>query len=373
MGLEFDIAVVGAGLVGCSIAWGLAKAGQRVVVLDEGDYASRASRGNFALIWVQGKGLGMPEYVSWTIGSVNGWMELADTLYAQTGIDLCFQRPGGLHPLLSHDEWEERKARLQRLNAQLRTDTLEFEMLDHRAMGRLVPAIGPAVVGASYCPSDGHCNPLRLFRALQVGMQKLGAKYVPDSSVSWIEYRDAAFHLSTRTGEIHAEKLILAAGLNNERLGKMVGMHIPVRPQRGHLMITERVAPFLHYPMSKVRQTNEGGILIGDSMEEGVRDSSVDLSILSVLAERAIRMFPLLSSVNVVRSWACLRVMTPDGFPIYEQSRECPGAFAISCHSGVTLAANHAFVLPTFIAAGSLPEENFGVFSARRFDVSTDS
>jgi glycine/D-amino acid oxidase-like deaminating enzyme len=61
--------------------------------------------------------------------------------------------------------------------------------------------------------------------------------------------------------------------------------------------------------------------------------------------------------------------MTQDGFPIYDQSETCPGAFLATCHSGVTLAANHALALAPLIAAGKLPKEEFGVFSARRFDV----
>ena len=57
---EFDFAVIGGGLVGAAIAWGLARRGRSVAMLDEGDIAFRASRGNFALIWVQSKGGGMP-------------------------------------------------------------------------------------------------------------------------------------------------------------------------------------------------------------------------------------------------------------------------------------------------------------------------
>ena len=52
---DWDVAVVGLGLVGAALAWGLARAGQRVVVLDEGDLATRASRANFALVWVQAR------------------------------------------------------------------------------------------------------------------------------------------------------------------------------------------------------------------------------------------------------------------------------------------------------------------------------
>ena len=90
---------------------------------------------------------------------------------------------------------------------------------------------------------------------------------------------------------------------------------------------------------------------------------------IAVLADRAARMFPKVASLNVVRTWAALRVMTKDGFPIYDESTTCPGAFNASCHSGVTLAAAHALFLAPCIAAGSLPHEQFAPFSVRRFDV----
>ena len=67
--------------------------------------------------------------------------------------------------------------------------------------------------------------------------------------------------------------------------------------------------------------------------------------------------------------WSGIRVMTEDGFPIYDQSQRFPGAFVVCCHSGVTLAANHALILPAMIVAGRLDPALVGAFSARRFDV----
>jgi glycine/D-amino acid oxidase-like deaminating enzyme len=78
--------------------------------------------------------------------------------------------------------------------------------------------------------------------------------------------------------------------------------------------------------------------------------------------------YPALKDARVVRTWAALRIMSKDGFPIYEQSSQHPGAFLATCHSGVTLAAAHAFDLAPAIAAGALPEA-LGAFSSRRFDV----
>ena len=74
---DYDVAVVGGGLLGSAIAWGLGRLGKTVAVLDEGDIAKRASRANFALVWVQSKGLGMPAYTGWTVRASQAWPKLA--------------------------------------------------------------------------------------------------------------------------------------------------------------------------------------------------------------------------------------------------------------------------------------------------------
>jgi len=366
---DFDIAVIGGGLVGSAIAWGLARCGKRVGVLDEGDVALRASRGNFALVWVQSKGLGLPPYSAWTMRSANAWREFADALEQQTGISVAFERPGGFNLSLSEREWEARRDLLQRIQDQPGMQRFPFEMFDRERVKQAIPQIGPEVVGASYSRFDGHCNSLRLFRALNVGMQQLGATYLAEHRVEDIEHTGGEFRLTTRSGEVRAAKVVLAAGIDSVRLAPMVGLNVPVRPQRGQLIVTERTAPFLHYPMQTVRQTDEGTIMIGDSQEEVGADPSSTRDVTAVLANRAIRIFPQLATLNIVRSWGCLRVMTKDGFPIYEQSTTWPGAFNASCHSGVTLAAAHALFLAPQIAEGQLSPQDFAPFSARRFDV----
>src|SRR3954462_3305323 len=106
---DHDVAVIGGGLMGSAIAWGLVRAGQRVAVLDEGDVAFRASRGNFALVWVQSKGLGLAPYSAWTMRSANAWQGFADELERQSGINVAFQRPGGFNLQLSERELEARR------------------------------------------------------------------------------------------------------------------------------------------------------------------------------------------------------------------------------------------------------------------------
>lgn len=365
---EGDVVVIGGGVVGGALALGLARSGARVIVLDEGDVAFRASRGNFALVWVQTKGLGMPEYALWTRRSAQDWHELAGILRDEAGIDVAHSQPGGFMPCLSEPELEGRIGAMRRLHNQPGLSDFPYEVLDHAETRRRLPDIGKDVVGALYSPLDGHANSLRLFRALREAGARRGVDYRPDHEVETITAGDGGFRIRGSWGEVAAGKVVLAAGLGNARLAPMVGLEAPVKPSKGQIIVTEKTAPFLHNPMVTIRQTDEGGIMIGDSQEDRGFDTIVGRPVLSVMAERAVRTFPRLAGLNVVRTWSALRVMSPDGFPIYEQSRSHPGAFVATCHSGVTLAANHVLTLAPAILAGELPEA-LASFSARRFHV----
>jgi hypothetical protein len=366
---EVDVAVVGGGLVGSAIAWGLARAGQRVTVLDEGDMAERASRGNFALIWVQSKGLGMPEYAGWTVASSKVWPTFAAELETVTGLDVSLEQPGGFHLCLTEAELETRRRNLQRFHNQAGVASYATEILERSQIARMLPEIGSEVVGGSYCPLDGHVNSLRLFRALHISLHRQGAHYLPGRRVERITQREGQFEIGTAHGTVRAAKVVLAAGNANMHLAPMVGLRAPMQPERGQIIVTERAKPFLRHPVVTVRQTDEGTVMIGDSKEEGTDAAGVDAGINSVMASRAVRMFPLLRRLNVVRTWRAIRVMPQDGFPIYDQSATHPGAFLATCHSGVTLAGIHASRLAPMIAAGRLDPDIVGAFSARRFDV----
>ncbi|HUQ27242.1 MAG TPA: FAD-dependent oxidoreductase [Usitatibacter sp.] len=366
---EFDIAIVGGGLVGAAIGWGVASARPRVAILDEGDVALRASRGNFALVWVQGKGMGMPAYGLWTLRAAETWTAFADMLLVQTGIDVHYRRPGGFHLTLSQTELDKRAALLAEIGRQPGMPRIEHEVLDPAAVKRMLPEIGPEVAGATFTRMDGHCNSLRLLRALHAGFRMQGGSYLAEHRVESIQHRGGEFRLATRHGEIRAASVVLAGGLDNARLAPMVGLHMPVRAVRGQLMATEKTGRFLDYPVSTVRQSDEGSVLIGDSQEDAGLDTRVTHEVLGAMADRARRMFPRLGRLNVVRSWAALRVMPPDGCAIYDASTACRGAFAAATHSGVTLAPNHALVVAPHIARGDLPADAFNAFSARRFDV----
>jgi len=365
---NFDVAIIGGGLTGAAIAFGLRSLGSRLVVLDEGDVAYRASRGNFGLIWVQGKGAGLPPYGAWTQQSAREWPRLAAELAGATGIDVALAQPGGVHVCLARDELDRRSGKLDALFAQPGFQRYDVEVLDHDALARRLPGIGADVVGGTWSALDGHCNPLKLLRALHAAIAGAGCAYRADRFVTWISPAADRFELETLAGRIVAGRIVLAAGLGNARLAPMVGLEAPVRPNKGQVIALERVPPFLALPVETIRQTDEGTVLIGDAQQESGLDEAPGLDVLATMAARAVRVFPQLAEARVNRTWAALRVMTPDGFPIYEQSATHPGAYIATCHSGVTLAAAHAYALAPAIAGGRLPPA-FNPYTAQRFDV----
>ncbi|MEJ5150644.1 NAD(P)/FAD-dependent oxidoreductase [Comamonas sp. MYb396] len=366
-----DVIVIGGGLVGSSVAYGLLRQGLSVTVIDGADDTIRPSRGNFGLVWVQGKGYGMADYARWSFGSARQWPALRDELQAQTGIDVELMQPGGLHICLSEEEMAQRLAKLQWLESEVGDPAYRTTVLSRDEAARQLPGLGPEVVGATYSTMDGHCNPLKLLRALYSANIAKGARIHNRMQVDAIRKEGGIFHVSAGERAWQAPRIVIAAGHATQQLSAMVGMFVPVRPNKGQVFITERVQPFLPHPTNYVRQTDEGTVQIGDSMEELGFDDMVRVPVSAKIAARAVKCFPVLANARVVRTWAALRVMSPDGFPMYQESASHPGAFAVTCHSGVTLAAQHVFCIAPWVATGLRPAA-IEAFPATRFTPETE-
>lgn len=366
-----DYIVIGAGTVGVSLAYGLQKRGQSVCVVDGGARDFRAARANFGLVWVQGKGGNLPAYARWTAESAVLWPGFRDALEQSSGIGLDYQKPGGLVFSLSEQALRDRRAMLEVIGGGALPEGVE--MLDRGALQARLPdaPLGPDVAGASYGASDGHVNPLKLLAALQQGVLQLGGEILWDWPVQTLRTNDQGYELTGPNGAtLRAPKVIVAAGLATSGIVAPLGIDLPLRPQRGQLLVTERMAPMLPMPCSGLRQTADGTVMIGATHEDVGLDTSTTQGSATILAERALRILPALSGARIVRQWSGLRVLSPDGGPLYTQPKAYPGLWTVSCHSGVTLAAVHAERLAEQILAGALTGDTRH-FSKDRFHVPT--
>ena len=181
--MNSDYAIIGGGVVGLSIAWGLLSRGLTVTVIDGEDGSFRASRGNFGLVWVQSKGMKQPRYARWSQASAAAWRGFADELAGNTGHDLGLEQRGGYDLHFSEETLAETVASYERLKAQLDGD-YPYEVLGHNALRKEEPEIGPKVVGAILHHQDGHANPLKLLKALADDVRRLGGRVLNGKQVA---------------------------------------------------------------------------------------------------------------------------------------------------------------------------------------------
>ena len=365
-----DVIVIGGGNIGSATAYGLAERGLKVAMLDEGDIALRGARGNFGLVWYHGKGLGMQPYVEWCLQSTQKWPRFAETLEQKTGVHIGYHKPGGFFLCRSEAEYEEREQHIEGIRNQSRSGRYECEMIGRDELQKRITGmeLGPSIVGASYSHHDGHVNPVLLLRAMHMAFKQAGGHYCPGTVATRIQHDGTRFQVQTPKGRFTAHKLVLAAGLGIPKLAAMLDMHIPVAPERGQILVTERMRPLLTYPISGIRQTDEGSFMFGTSNEPVGYNTQVTPDIIQNIARRASETFPCLANVRIVRSWAALRPLTPDKYPIYDESTTYPGAFVLTSHSGVSLASLYASDIARWIADGIKPDD-FEHFRPGRFDV----
>jgi glycine/D-amino acid oxidase-like deaminating enzyme len=352
------------------VAYGLARDGVDTIIVDGADGSLRAARGNFGLVWVQSKGMGLQRYADWSRESAHLWKDFALDLQDSAGIDVNHQNEGGLSLLLSEQEREDCRRFIDVMRQQAGSDGYDCEIIDRDEVQKMVPElrVGDGVVGAAFGPHDGHVNPLKLLRALHRGFTRRGGRYFPCSEVTKITHDGGAFVAETPNDRFTAPKIVIACGHGIPNLAPMVGLDTPIRPQRGQVLVTERIEAKVAMALGSIRQTDEGGFMFGNSEEEVGFDDGTTLPVAANIAARAVKSFPQLSDVRLVRNWGCIRVLTPDKCAIYDESESMPGAYVATSHSGVTLAAVNAHHVARWVATGETPPD-FDHFSARRFDV----
>ncbi|WP_247716867.1 NAD(P)/FAD-dependent oxidoreductase [Gymnodinialimonas ceratoperidinii] len=369
---EAEITVIGGGVVGLATAFGLLRAGRRVRVLDGADSDLRASQGNFGLVWLQGKGAGFAPYAQLSRDAVALWPDFAAEVQEASGIDLALDQSGGYEFFTEADEFSAFKADLEAQEATL-GNRFSHEVIPGDDLRRSFPEIGPGVVGATFCPLDGHVNPLRLLRGLRVAVTALGGEIVQGAKVEKVTPVASGFEMALENGSrLDAPRVVLCAGLGAAPLAAQLGFATRVRAQRGELLITEKLETRLPFLSSTIRQVDEGGLQIGGTKAEVGPDDRETREMMAGLAQHAVTVLPALADVRVLRAWGALRVMSPDGYPVYTRSAAHPAAAMVTCHSGVTLAAFHGTKLADWLE-DTAAAPDLEAFDEHRFALSASA
>jgi sarcosine oxidase subunit beta len=332
-----DAVVVGGGVIGGSIAYHLARDGADVVLLDRarppaGATASGASAGG-----VRQQGRVKPE-LPLAIEAIAMWKTLEDELafdlhYRRAGMTVCTDDPAAIPAL---------RARVQAERAA----GLDIELVEGTALHRLIPGLSPRIMAGSYCPSDGHADPMRTARAFSLGAERLGAQVRFACPVRGLR-RDAdrVVGVDTVEGPVAASTVILAAGPWTHHVAAQAGIALPMlREGFVQMMVTARAPHVLDQVLGWVghgislKQVPAGGFVIGGGWPgrghvEAYRTDLFPGSMAKSAATTA-ALLPVTAPLPVVRAWVGADSWCRDDYPIISALPEHPGVIAAAGFSG---------------------------------------
>ncbi|MFJ7042870.1 NAD(P)/FAD-dependent oxidoreductase [Streptomyces sp. NPDC101112] len=378
--LTCDVVVVGAGMVGAACALYAARAGLDVTVVDRGPVAGGTTGAGEGNLLVSDKEPG-PE-LELALLSNRLWTELA----SEPGLGTAFEYDpkGGLVVASA----PEGLAALEKFAAGQRTAGVAAETVTAGQLRDLEPELAPGLAGGVYYPQDAQVMPTlaaaHLVRAsgarLLTGRTVTGVLRTPDGAVRGVR---------TDRGEIHAPAVVNAAGTWGGEVAALAGVHLPVLPRRGFVLVTEPLPPLVRHKVYAadyvadvasdsaalqtspvVEGTAAGPVLIGASRERVGFDRSFSLPVVRALAAGATRLFPFLERVRAMRTYVGFRPYMPDHLPAIGPDPRVPGLFHACGHEGAGIGlATGTGQLIAQVLGGRTPDLDLTPFRPDRFAV----
>ena len=356
--MHCDVIIIGAGAVGSSVAFQMAEAGLKVTLLDRSFPGGGTSRATQAGIGVYAK-KPRPNLALNMKGA-----ELYPSLVARLDQDVELRMDGVLNVALTEEALEKMRVFVA---AQRETPGYTADLLTGKEARAMEPALSTEVKGAALCPLDGSVNSLLYVDALARGVARLGGQVLAWTEVEGVRSKgEHTWSVATSKGEVEAPWVVNAAGVDARRIGKMIGIDIPIEPNKGHVLVTEAVPPLIRRRISGptlIRQTVRGTMLLGQSEELVGHEVTESLPLLAAQAFVSRRVIPSLTKVKVIRSFVGLRPWPPDGLPILGAIPGMPGFLAAVGHSGITWSPAAGKLLTELVTTGKpcLPLEPYSL------------
>jgi glycine/D-amino acid oxidase-like deaminating enzyme len=347
----YDVVVVGAGIVGVSTAWELARRGVSVCVLDQGEVAGGTTGLGEGNVLCSDKDTG-PELELTLLG-----MQLFAELEEQLGTQARIRRKGALvvHP--DERTWLGERDRVERLQRA----GVDARLVGADEVRAMEPQLTGAVHGAVHVPADLQCDPRAITRALAYEAQRLGADVRTGARVGEIVVEHAAA-VGARIGRevVRAGAIVLAAGPWSRPLAESAGLPLPLEPRKGQLVGLRMPVPderFLRHKIvdgsylldvldptaerrvsTVVETTWDGHVVVGSSRERCGFDPAVDPKLETLIRKRAARLVPALADLRATESWVGFRPWLPDHLPALGESSLVPGLWVATGHEGAGVA-----------------------------------
>jgi D-hydroxyproline dehydrogenase subunit alpha len=344
-----DVLVIGGGVAGLCTAYYLAKDGADVLLVERDEAGMAASTANAGSLHVQLLSYDFTDATPDDGGPAAHTLPLAPRSIAlwkaiaeEAGESLGIRTEGGLM-LADSDvgmDWLRRKSAMERRWG------IESHVLGANELRDLAPALAETMVGADFVPAEGYGDPLRGTLAVLKLAQRHGARVLRGAEVLAIERDGAMWRVTTSKGVITAGRVVNATGPWAARIGRMVGLELPVTGTVQQVIVTDPVPPLTHHLIAlahrhlSLKQQASGGFLVGGGWFGGFDPASGRTHNLRQSIEGNLwvcaRVLPVLRSLHIVRSWTGINPAI-DRAPLLGEAPGLPGFFNAVTANGYTL------------------------------------
>ncbi|MFI5206403.1 MAG: glycine oxidase ThiO [Gemmatimonadales bacterium] len=362
---RFDVAIVGAGVVGLAAARALALAGRRVLVLDPGSPGGEASAASAGMLAAQIEAHAGEALLRFGIAGRERHQALAaDCAAAGNPYPLSMS---GIAVVAFDDA---RASELEAQAAAQRALGLEAEWLTRAALARRQPGISEEARGAFFAPHDGFLDNVALCAALAATARASGAAFVTDAARSLQTRAGQVSGVRGARGEFEAATVVIAAGAWSGAIGGLPRL-LPVEPVRGQMAEVP-------WPVGEPRNVlfgragyavpRAGRALLGSTMERVGFDKGTTEEGLAHIRNQASLILPALARAPFTRTWSGLRPMSPDGLPILGYDPEVRGLIYATGHgrNGMLLGPISGEIVRDLVVRGETSWD-ISAYSIRRF------
>lgn len=369
-GYTADVIVIGAGIIGAACALYLARAGASVTVVDRDFPASGTSRACDGLILFSDK-LSAAE-LALAQASAALWAELAEPGVLAT--DFEYRRAGTLVLYESEAGLDAGRRKV----AELAAAGVRAEIVAGAELRELEPVLAPDLAGAAFYGDEAQVDARLATLAMLAEARRLGARFVGGTQVVGLAQDAAGRIIGARTADamLPAAAVVCAAGVWSADLVRSLGIELPLRPRKGHILVTARRPGLLRHPLLEgsyaasvqtaaeavqvalvAEMTGPGNLLLGSSREFVGYDRTVSGKVVAAIAGRAARFLPALAHTAVIRSYAGLRPWTPDHLPLVGPVASVPGLWLATGHegAGIGLAPVTGQIIAAWLVDGRMP------------------
>lgn len=337
MSERYDVAVIGAGVMGASAALFLARGGMKVLLLDRGEICREASGVNAGTLTLHMTRAALIPYAQagwkmWT--SAERWLGTGVDAVATAGLSLAFTD--------TEVEMLEQRAAVRREHG------AEIRVIDPQRAVELEPGLNPRLLKAAWCETDGYASAYLTGRAFRHALVEAAVTIAEQRSVVGLESGDRGFTVRGTGGEAWlASRVVLAGGVWLGQMLSWLGVSIAVKCLINQLIVTERLRPVMRTVLSvasgllSLKQFGNGTVLIGggwqglgDPERGGVETLPDNLIGNLRLARWTV---PALAEARITRIWLGLEAETADAMPLLGAVPGVRDAWVIgSAHSGYT-------------------------------------